>query len=79
MLLTLDAWHQRDTLEAECAILIFVAQNRKQLIVLMLSSMGLLVGSFGLSTFSRVFCQVATTPLRTLPPYSLVHRRRKVW
>jgi len=45
------------------------------------------LGSFGLSTFSGVFCQGATTPptpiaaaqLGTLPPYSLVHCRRIVW
>jgi len=43
------------------------------------SSILLPVGRFGLSTFSRVFCQGANTPLRQLPPYSLVHCRRKVW
>jgi len=45
------------------------------------------VVSFGFSTFSKVFCQVATTPTSpiatdqfcTLPPCSLVHCRRTVW
>jgi len=56
------------------------------------SSIGSPVGSFGHSTFSRVFFQGATTPpLRQLqpyiavvqfgklPPYSLVQCRRIVW
>ena len=44
------------------------------------SCMGSPVGSFGLSTFSRVFCQSTTThPQRQLTPYSLVHCHRIVW
>ena len=35
--------------------------------------------SFGLSTFSMVFCHCATSPLRQLPPYNLVHCSRSVW
>jgi len=37
------------------------------------------LGSFGLSTFSRVLCQCATTPSTPIAAYSLVHCRRTVW